>query len=161
MLKSMVDSRVPPVGNNVRLIALSALVAAEKSITSFAPNLPKFVIPTCAIVVAIGTAFDQTTKPGTRWRLSTGYTAKFAGSRPRLGWSTRPTAPPSVSSTKNSRRYTRNGWMTRPSSSDLVGVLSIIRRNIHFHNSTMRPAAGQGYQSPNAANPCRRRDVVK
>jgi hypothetical protein len=66
-------------GNDDLLITFTAVVAAEKSLASFLPNLPKFMIPSFAIVVAILTAFDQTTKPGTRWRLSAGYATKFRG----------------------------------------------------------------------------------
>jgi hypothetical protein len=66
----------------VMLIVLSAIVAAEKTFNSWFTNVPgwlKIGLSICAIAVAILTAFDQAAKPGTRWRLSTGYATKFRG----------------------------------------------------------------------------------
>jgi hypothetical protein len=64
----------------ISLIVLSAVVAAEKTIASLFAKEPvelTSIIAICSILVAIGTAFDQSVKPGTRWRLSTGYSEKF------------------------------------------------------------------------------------
>jgi hypothetical protein len=59
------------------LIGLAVIVAGEKQITSFAQNLPNFIIPTCALILAAGTGFDQIIKPGTRWLLCISYGTKF------------------------------------------------------------------------------------
>jgi hypothetical protein len=64
------------------LIVLSAIVAAEKTIVSWfasAPAALNIIIAICSILVAIGTAFDQSVKPGTQWRLCSGYGTKFRG----------------------------------------------------------------------------------
>lgn len=64
----------------ISLIVLSAIVAAEKTITSFFHSVPwelNVAISLCSIVVAIGTAFDQSVKPGIKWRLSSGYATRF------------------------------------------------------------------------------------
>jgi hypothetical protein len=66
----------------VSLIVFLALVAAEKTITAFFDPVPTWIMVVFAvlsIVVAIGTAYDQSAKPGTRWRLSAGYATKFRG----------------------------------------------------------------------------------
>jgi hypothetical protein len=64
------------------LIVLSAVVAAEKTIASLFTGVSALlnaIIAICSILVAIGTAFDQSVKPGIRWRLSSGYATKFRG----------------------------------------------------------------------------------
>jgi hypothetical protein len=64
------------------LIVLSAIVAADKTFASWFSSVPRELtigISICSILVAIGTAFDQSVKPGTRWRLSSGYATKFRG----------------------------------------------------------------------------------
>jgi hypothetical protein len=67
----------------VGLIVLSAIVAAEKTLTPLLTWAPPDAVQTgiavCSLLVAIGTAFDQGVKPGTRWRLSAGYSEKFSG----------------------------------------------------------------------------------
>jgi hypothetical protein len=69
-------------GTMVSLIVLSAIVAFEKNIAAWfgntEPQTLTIIIGICAFLVAIGTAFDQAVKPGTRWRLSSGYETKFS-----------------------------------------------------------------------------------
>jgi hypothetical protein len=51
----------------ISFIVLSAIVAAEKTITSFFHTVPwelGVAISLCSIVIAIGTAFGQSVKPG-------------------------------------------------------------------------------------------------
>lgn len=70
------------------LIVLSAIVAASKSIEGLFTNVPKSLkvaIPICAIIVGIMTSFDQSVKPGIRWRMSGTYVAHFRALKVKAG----------------------------------------------------------------------------
>ncbi len=95
------------------LIVLSAIVAAEKTITSFfnAGSLKLGVaISLCSIAVAIGTAFDQSMKPGIKWRLSSGYATRFRNLKIKAQMAD-PTNRATISQLGDQFQLLNQGWL--------------------------------------------------